>query len=241
MAASSCLIIQPTTYNLQTTTNNYLNYIDIHTHSWYLDPETTLVLNLFPGEQDKLKLPAFFSIGLHPWHVHEHTWEKQVENVKNAITDKKVIAVGEAGLDKAVGNPYEIQLSAFTEQLNLAESSKKPLIIHCVRSYSELLAFRKKSDQSIPWIFHWFNADEQTAVELIRKNCYLSFGHMLFRDQSKALGVYRSVPLERVFFETDDAGYTIREIYSKAAAIRKVKVTDLKNQIMDNFNRCFQL
>lgn len=218
-----------------------MNYVDIHTHSWYQDPETTLVINVFPDETDKLELPSFFSVGLHPWHVHAHTWENQVENVKNTLADERVIAVGEAGLDKTVENSYEIQKLAFHAQLTTAEYTRKPLIIHCVKSYSELLAFRKKSDQSVPWIFHWFNADEQTAGELIRKNCYLSFGHMLFRDQSKALGVFKSIVLDRVFFETDDAGYSIRDIYARAAAIRNVKETELKNQIMDNFSRCFQL
>jgi TatD DNase family protein len=218
-----------------------MNYIDIHTHTYYHDPEVTLVLNLFPGEKDKLELPALFSVGLHPWHVNELDWEKQVELVGTSARNKKVVAVGEAGLDKTVDNSYEIQQLAFQAQLAAAESLQKPLILHCVRSYSELLAFRKKSDLSLPWIFHWFNADEHIATELIRKNCYLSFGHMLFNEQSKAFRVFKTVNLERVFFETDDAGYSIQQVYEKAAAIRNTKTADLKTQILDNFGRCFQL
>jgi TatD DNase family protein len=219
-----------------------LNYIDIHTHNYYQDPGSTLVLNVFPYEQDKFELPAFFSVGLHPWHVQENDWEIQVEKVKNSVLNNhKVLAIGEAGLDKSVANPFDLQQLAFTAQLAIAESLKKPLIIHCVRSYGELLAFRKKSDQSVPWIFHWFNADEQIARELIRKNCYLSFGHMLFNDHSKAFGVFKIVTLDHVFFETDDAGYTISEVYAKAAEIRNIAVADLKTQIINNFGRCFQL
>jgi TatD DNase family protein len=110
-----------------------------------------------------------------------------------------------------------------------------------VRSYSELLAIRKKSRKSVPWIFHWFNADERIAEALIRENCYLSFGHMLFREESKAFRAFQTVPPEYVFFETDDAGYSIREIYSKAADLRNMTVNDLKTRILDNFTRCFQL
>jgi TatD DNase family protein len=218
-----------------------MNYIDIHTHTYYQDPETTLVLNVFPDDKEKFDLPAYFSVGLHPWHVKENTWEKQVENVKNAALDKKVLAVGETGLDKVTGNLYDTQLIAFTAQLTIAESLKKPLIIHCVRSYSELLSFRKKSDQSIPWIFHWFNADKQIAAELIRKNCFLSFGHLLFNAQSKAFNVFETIGLDHVFFETDDAGISIREVYTKAAEIRNTRLSDLKTQILDNFGHCFQL
>jgi TatD DNase family protein len=219
-----------------------LKYIDIHTHTYYHDPGTTLVLNLFPGEQEKLELPVYFSAGLHPWHVQQHSWEKEVEWVRKICSDnKKILAVGEAGLDKAVGIHYHIQQAAFSAQLSLAETLRKPLILHCVRSYNELLSVRKKSDQSIAWIFHWFNADEQTANELIRKNCFLSFGHMLFNERSKAFRVFKTLPMDRVFFETDEAGYSIREIYNRAAGIRNLSLSNLETQIMDNFNYCFQL
>lgn len=199
------------------------------------------MLNVFPDEQEKLDLPAYFSVGLHPWHVHESTWEEQVEKVGTSAFNRKVIAIGETGLDKKVDNDYALQWKAFIAHLDISLSLKKPLIIHCVRSYSEMLAFRKKSDQSIPWIFHWFNADEQIARELIRKNCYLSFGHMLFNDKSKACRVFQTMPTEHVFFETDDAGYTIGEIYAQAADIRKMQSDELKNRILDNFGRCFQV
>lgn len=218
-----------------------MNYIDIHTHTWYQDPDTTLILNVFPDEQDKLELPAFCSVGLHPWHVSGASWEKQIEKVRTAATKRNVLCIGETGLDKAVNNSFETQQMAFSAQLAIAESLKKPPVIHCVRSYSELLAIRKKSDQSIPWIFHWFNADEHTARELIRKNCYLSFGHILFNERSKAFSVFKTLPADHVFFETDDAGYSIGEIYSRAAGIRKISLSSLESQIMDNFGCCFQL
>jgi len=199
------------------------------------------VLNVFPDEQEKLDLPAYFSVGLHPWYVHESTWEEQLEKVRASVSDKMVIAVGETGLDKKVAIDYALQWKAFSAQLDISAGLKKPLIVHCVRSYSEMLAIRKKSDLSIPWIFHWFNADEQIARELIRKNCYLSFGHMLFNEQSKAYRIFQHMPPGHVFFETDDAGYTIREIYERAANIRKMQSGELKNTILDNFNRCFQV
>jgi TatD DNase family protein len=183
---------------------------------------------------------VYCSIGLHPWHVEEDTWEMKVSRVKSAAGNQKVLAVGEIGLDKKTDRPFETQQLAFYAQLAIAESERKPLIIHCVRTYQELLSFRKRSDTSIPWIFHWFNADRQIAEALIRKNCYLSFGHMLFRKESKAFRIFHSVPLDRVFFETDDAGYDIREVYNQAAGLRNMPLADLKSRIMDNFNQCFQ-
>jgi TatD DNase family protein len=87
-----------------------MNYIDIHTHTYYQDPETTLLLNAFPEEQNKWELPVYVSVGLHPWHVQEDSWQKQVERVENAVAlHKNILAVGEAGLDKVVSISYNIR------------------------------------------------------------------------------------------------------------------------------------
>jgi len=218
-----------------------LNSIDIHTHTFSLEPETTLLLNVFPEEQEKLQFPCYFSVGLHPWYVKEDTWKHEVEIVRTASLLPSVLAIGETGLDKAVSVPMQAQQAAFEEQLGIAETARKAVVIHCVRSYSEILGYRKKSDQSIPWIFHWFNSNEQTARELIRKNCFLSFGHMLFNEQSKAYHVFKNLPAESIFLETDDAGYSIHQVYEQAALIRNFHPDALKSQILDNFARCFKI
>jgi TatD DNase family protein len=216
-------------------------YIDIHTHAYYKHPDTTLLLNTFPEEPEKFNLPVWLSVGLHPWHIRESTWPAQVDMVGKAAVNNKVLAIGETGLDKKISVDYELQKEVFAAQLAIAEKNQKPVIIHCVRSYSELLAIRKKSNQSLPWIFHWFNTDENIARELIRKNCYLSFGHMLFNEQSKAYGVFGGVPLDHIFFETDDTGYTIHDVYARGAELRNLEIAALKNQIFNNFVRCFHL
>jgi TatD DNase family protein len=218
-----------------------LNYINIHTHTYNALPGTVQLLNVFPEEQEKLHFPCYFSVGLHPWYVNEDTWKHEVEIVRSASSLPSVMAIGETGLDKAVSVSMQAQQAAFEEQLHIAENSRKAVVIHCVRSYSEIMAYRKKSDLSIPWIFHWFNSNEQTARELIRKNCFLSFGHLLFNKQSKAYDVFKNIPPENMFLETDDAGYTIHQVYEQAALIRKIHPDVLKSQILDNFARCFKI
>jgi TatD DNase family protein len=218
-----------------------LKYINIHSHTYTNDPETVQVLNVFPEEQEKLQLPCYFSVGLHPWYVKDDTWHHEVEIVRTAASLPYVLAIGETGLDKTVNVPMQAQQDTFAEQIRIAETSRKAVVIHCVRSYSEILAYRKKSDQLIPWIFHWFNSNEQTARELIRKNCFLSFGHMLFHEQSKACQVYKKMPAEYIFLETDDAGYSIQQVYQQAALLRNIHPDALKSQILDNFARCFKI
>jgi TatD DNase family protein len=214
--------------------------IDIHTHTYYQQAETTILLNVFPEEKEKLLFPCYFSVGLHPWHIKEDAWDQEIEMVRSVSTMPSVLAIGETGLDRAIDVPMPEQMAVFEEQLTIAETTRKAVVIHCVRSYSEILSYRKKSDQSIPWIFHWYSSTEQTARELIRKNCFLSFGHILFNEQSKACQVFKNMPLENVFLETDDAGYSIREVYNQAAMIRNINPDALKSQILDNFARCFK-
>lgn len=216
-------------------------FIDIHTHTCYQQADTTLMLNVFPGEQQKMSLPVYFSVGLHPWHIQEKVAGQEIEQVRTLALDPRVLAIGETGLDKKVNVPYQVQCGVFEKQLAIAGDLGKAVVIHCVRSYSEMLAYRKKSDQSVPWIFHWFNSDVQTAEQLIRKNCYLSFGHMLFKEKSKAFQTFIKVPPDRIFFETDDAGYTIRQVYERASAIMGLRMEELCLQIIGNFARCFKM
>lgn len=197
------------------------------------------LLNVFPGEDSKFSQGGLFSVGLHPWHAGEGDWIMKMDWVKESAQRDGVIAIGETGLDKAISVPYNLQEKVFNAHLRLAEAVRKPLIIHCVRSYSEMLALRKKSDQSLPWIFHWFNSGTQMAMELIRKNCYLSFGHLLFQTRSKACQVFANLPPERIFMETDDAGFTIEQVFTRAAEIRRVELSTWEFQITGNVERCF--
>ena len=217
-----------------------MSYIDIHTHTIHPLADVIQLVNVFPGEDHKFGQTGYYSVGLHPWQVEAETWETKVEWVRSACGKPHVRAIGETGLDKVIAVPYALQQTVFEKQLALAESERKPMVIHCVRAFSEMLAYRKKSDQRLPWIFHWFNADIQIASELMRKNCYLSFGHMLFNQTSRACRVFDKLPVDRLFLETDDAGYTIVQIYERASLIRKMPQADLKSQIMDNFVHCFQ-
>ncbi len=216
-----------------------MRLIDIHAHNYYTGKNGILLLNVFPGEDEKFTHPCYFSAGLHPWHIMKDTFESNLLWVEQHAAEERIIAVGETGLDKVTDVLWELQAAVFEKQMALAEKFRKPLIIHCVRSYSEMMAYRSKSDLKLPWIFHWFNAGPETANDLIRKNCYLSFGHMLFNEKSKSFGTFKKIPAERIFLETDDAGYSIEQIYERAAQLRGITMQALIQQIDENFTICF--
>jgi TatD DNase family protein len=214
-------------------------YIDIHRHSTDKGYADKVVRNLFSYETEQVELTEQCSVGLHPWHVTQDNLDNEISLVKKASSLKKVIAIGEAGLDKAINNPINVQRKAFENQIDIAKTSNKPMVIHCVRAYDELLAYRKNAYSAKPWIIHWYNASPQTGEDLINKGCYLSFGLMLFNETSKAFKTFKRAPLEYIFFETDDAEININEVYNKAAQIKKIDIELLKKQIIKNFHNCF--
>lgn len=214
-------------------------YIDIHVHNRYEDDDVMLLLNLFPGDTDKIGPSGYYSVGLHPWHINDAALTSDISAVNEAAGNPKVLAIGEIGLDKKIAVPYIDQLKVFEQQLEIAEKFKKPVIIHCVKAYDDILSIRKKFSQVIPWIIHWFSASEQIAAELIKSNCYLSFGQMLFKENSRAYGVFKNMSLNHVFFETDDTGVSISQVYQKAAQVRNVSLAELQKQTKNNFNNCF--
>lgn len=198
-----------------------------------------VVQNVFPGQDDQLGNGNYYSVGLHPWNIKKNSIDENMNWVRMQAERNDVIAIGETGLDKSIDCPWQYQTEVFERHLNIAEKMEKPVILHCVRAYSEMMAYRKQAKQKIPWIFHWFNENLRTAEELIKRNCYLSFGHMLFRENSRAYKTFISIPPEYLFFETDDAGYNIHEIYEQAACLKSIDMDELKVRIVENFNTCF--
>ncbi|MFO7658503.1 MAG: TatD family hydrolase [Bacteroidales bacterium] len=214
-------------------------FIDIHVHNAYQLEDTLLLVNVFPQDTGNLENDGFYSVGLHPWNVNTSNLSGDIGLVRNAAINPNVIAIGETGLDRKINVPYIDQLKAFEQQLEIAEALKKPVIIHCVKAYDDIISIRKKFSPDIPWIIHWFNASNQIATELIKHNCYLSFGIMLFKENSKAFAVFKNLPDNKMFFETDDAGINITEVYEKASKVKNLKLNQLTTIIKNNFTTCF--
>jgi len=215
-----------------------LKFIDIHTHN--LLKTGFSLINIFPEDVEKIKNDKFYSVGIHPWNVSKVNLEKQLSIVKKSASLKNVLAVGEIGADK-LHPDFILQKEVFVKQLNIAKQLKKPAIIHCVKAYSDLLEILKKEKPEIPVIIHRYSGNSTTAGELLKFNCYFSFGHELFNEKSKVPKVFKKIPLETVFLETDDAAKDIKEIYMKAAELKEISLEKIKLTIFENFQKCFKI
>jgi TatD DNase family protein len=214
------------------------DYIDIHTHSsrdncFYL--RNIFAQDLATGLPDAIPC----SIGLHPWHIQQVEVENCLLKVEEFASLSQVLALGESGLDRNIDIPFEIQEKVFMEHIRISEKISKPLVIHCVKAYSDLLQIRKSKGWKMNWMFHWFNENLAIANELLIMNCYLSFGRSLFHPNGRNAEVFRALPLDHIFLETDDAEVTIENVYTRAAELKAISVDNLKKIVNENFKNVF--
>lgn len=213
-------------------------YIDVHTHQ----PGTSglSVMSRYKGFEQALD-GVTCSLGVHPWYIQAGGLNVQFEELTSHAALPNVIAIGECGLDKATDTGWELQVSAFEAQIKLANLLKKPLIIHCVRAYEEVLHILKEENVQVPVIFHGFNKNVQLAERLVNMGYYLSFGAALLNEGSYAAKALTHIPLERIFLETDDSAVPIEQIYETAAGWLKTGKDALILQLQNNFHRVFNI
>ena len=179
-----------------------------------------------------------FTYGIHPWYLEYHTVDRLISRVQAVTGFTNLFAIGEAGFDKLRGPSNELQLKAFEAQVLISEEIKKPVVIHCVRAWDELLPAIKRLKPKMPWLIHGFRGNVELATQLLSKGMYLSFWlDFVMRPESSKL--LRSLPKNRIFLETDGADVNIRAIYDKVAADLNLSVDELKKVILKNFKEFF--
>ncbi|MEG1021106.1 MAG: TatD family hydrolase [Myroides sp.] len=208
-------------------------HYNIHTHHFSNNSEIVELVNQYPNEINT-ELPNF-TFGIHPWYLNENTFLDDLAVIENAIQLPNFKAVGECGLDKRIETSIEIQKKILIPQLLLAEKYKKPVILHCVAAYQEIIEIKKELKLTIPMVIHGFLKNSQVAESLIKNGFYLSFGKYLLQNPELE-NVLKTIPLNQLFLETDMIDQTIFEVYSKAERVLNI---DLEPIIEENYNRVF--
>lgn len=175
--------------------------------------------------------PEFpYSIGIHPHAIDKDHTEDQWTWFRSNITDN-CFAIGECGLDSVAPTDEKIQGEIFLKQIQWANEIKKPMIIHCVRKFYEVISYKKYAGQ--PMIIHGFNKKEHVASDLLSNNFYLSFGKAVLYNLSLQ-HTLKNTPLNKIFLETDDDDFNIEELYGKTAEIKGISLESLNKQITEN-------
>ncbi|XP_059659560.1 uncharacterized protein LOC132306249 [Cornus florida] len=149
-------------------------------------------------------IPCF---GLHPWYVTERT-PSWFNTLKEFFTATPSAAVGEIGLDKGSRGreiDFTDQVEVFRQQLELAKELKRPVSVHCVRAFGDLLQILKSMGPfPAGIILHSFLGSAEMVPELASLGAYFSFsGFLMSMKESKAKKMLKSVPADRILLETD--------------------------------------
>lgn len=211
-------------------------YYNLHTHKAQSNSEITALVNQYPW--DFIKKIEPYSIGIHPWYIDENRLENDLSFIEEKLVDKNCLALGECGLDKRTTIDFGLQKEVFELQINLAIKHQKPLIIHCVAAFQELIEIKKQRNITVPIIVHGFSKNKQLAKQLIDNGFYLSFGKYLLQNL-ELKETFLSIPNDRIFLETDTITESIEEVYSKAASYKNISIENCKEIIAANWQFVF--
>lgn len=215
-------------------------FVDIHTHHPKNSAEILSVESLFLQDAGSTRNVNFpFSAAIHPWHTGSYSL-KQIEAMLEEVVKKPgLIAIGETGLDKSYKTDYQHQKQVFGLHLEFAQRHSKPLIIHAVRSWNEIIEYLKHS--KTPSILHGYSAGVVLTKQLIGLGCYFSVGKPVLQITPRFRESLQIIPPTSLFMESDDSQVDIREIYSEVSKLRNITMEDLKIQVYENFKNLFRL
>jgi TatD DNase family protein len=148
------------------------------------------------------------------------------------------LALGECGLDKRSETSFELQQSVFERQLALAEKHQKPVVIHCVAAFQELIEIKKRLKISVPMVVHGYSKKAELAKQLIENGFYLSFGKNLLR-YPELESVFKSIPKDKFLLETDTIEEGIQEVYALAAKYKGLELNELQEIVNKNYSEIF--
>lgn len=209
-------------------------YINIHTHRPKgIDIE---IVNILDAEGYRQSDYKFCSLSLHPWYLDN--WEVKAELIKKHAVNPSVLAIGECGLDKLAGPEMDVQLKAFESQINIAKEVNKPVIVHLVKAVQEFIKLIKLNPEII-FIVHGYNNNLNTLKSLLDHGCYISLGSALMNEYSNSFKCIHEISMDKLFLETDDSSFSIKEIYNQAAMLLGVDEQDIKKDIFSNYTKVF--
>lgn len=149
------------------------------------------------------KYPSIWAaVGVHPQEA-DAVPPDYIDVLASFLTEKKVVAVGEIGLDYHYDQPAkEVQKEKFEEQVELAKTLDVPVIIHDRDAHADTLEILKKHRPK--GVVHCFSGSAEMASEVVNLGMYVGLGGVVtFKNAKNPVLVAKSVPLDRILLETD--------------------------------------
>ena len=144
------------------------------------------------------------SFGYHPWYVREcsETWQERLLY----FLDQMPSGVGEIGLDRWVkGHDVARQQAVFRWQLRVAAERNRPVSIHCLQAWGDLLEILREGPlPSCGFLLHSYGGSVEMLKPLADLGAYFSFpGYFAHERKTRQRETFRHVPPDRLLVETD--------------------------------------
>ena len=201
----------------------------------------------------------FASVGVHPDYLDidepDANWL-----ISHAMSDPKIIAIGETGLDyfRFPNAPYASlawQRDRFSNHIEAALIAQKPLIIHTRQAADDTIAILKSNNaDKVGGVFHCFTESKEVALAALDMGFYISFsGIVTFKNSTALQDTCKYIPLDRILVETDSpylapqpvrgtTNHPANVAFTAAfiASLKNIEYNSFCNQTTDNFNRLFK-
>ena len=198
-----------------------------------------------------------FCIGLHPTEINAENFDKEMQAVLSAslLHKDEMVAIGEIGLDYYWSKEFvELQQKAFKEQILLADSLDKPILIHCREAIGDCLnILQKYKGKNTRGVFHAYSGSLETYHEIKKLgNFLLGIGGVVSFKNTGLAKIIENVDLEDIILETDAPYLTpvpyrgkrnesayIPLIAKKIAEIKGVSVEEVAQHTSSNASKMF--
>ncbi len=196
---------------------------------------------------------VYATVGIHPHDVSDMT-EADIEELEQLAKHKKVVAIGEIGLDYFYDNsPRDKQKYWFARQLQLAEKLNMPVTIHNRDAHADTMEILKNSKAT--GIIHCYSGSAEMAKQLVDMGFYISFaGPVTYKNSKNAVQSALAVPMDRILIETDSPylapdGFRgkrndsslVRYVCEKLAEIKGVTFEEMAKQTKENAKRVYRI
>ena len=213
---------------------------------------------------DKIKIiinkynNVYGTFGIHPHETQKHKNGNKEYILKSINNNKKIIGVGETGLDYYYNHSdKEIQKKSFIDHINAATELDLPVIVHSRNAEDDTFEILKKSkkNKNLKVLMHCFTGSKNFAKKLLDLNCYISVSGIITFNKSQDLeNTISTVTIENLLVETDspylapsplrgksnEPSYIIHTV-NKLAKIKKMSSESVAEHTTNNFNNLFRI
>ncbi len=191
-------------------------------------------------------------VGVHPSDVTN--CDKQIKEIEKLCLSKKVVAIGETGLDYHY-RPFDKQkqIQSFINHINLSKKTNLPLVVHTRDAAEDTFKILKEYSKNQKVLIHCFSGDKKELENYLSVGCFISIsGIITFKKSDNLREILKIIPIDKLLIETDSpylapvpyrgkecVPYYVKETFKEIQKILNIEETELCDTIFNNSKKFF--